>query len=176
MTHCKIVLLAVLMFFVNSQTSAQIFENFSAKIDGHIGAVSPLGKDYPVKGGFAATLEPKFWYNDELVFGFKLSSNFLQSQTSKVKLAPLNNIHLVGEKYFELNSTNLIPFVGASGGLYTGGQIRKIDGAKTGAKGQNYLGYAIRGGGQLGQLRLLAEYHRSKNKLNFLTFMLGYQL
>lgn len=149
-------------------------DGFDAKIDLHAGYSMPLGQDYPINGGFSLDFEPKFWYNEELVFGAKLGLNLLQSPVKEVKLGPLANITLVGEKYIGDEDGDFLFFVGASAGLYSGGQTKKINGTPTDLRPIRTFGIAPRAGIQFGPYRLLAEYHHRKTQSKFITIMLGY--
>ncbi|MES2797167.1 MAG: hypothetical protein V4683_14445 [Bacteroidota bacterium] len=161
-------LFALIMSF---ETKAQ-FEGFDGRMDVHAGYAMPLGNNYPINGGIAIGAEPKFWYNESLVFGGKLGFNFLGSPAEGVKLAPLTTIVLLGEKYF--GEGDALFFAGASAGVYAGGQTKKIYGAPTQLKAPKIFGYAPRGGIQFGPYRLMAELHVRKNQSRFVSIMLGY--
>ena len=107
-----------------------------------------------------------------MVFGAKLGFNFLSSPVKEVKLAPLTSIMLVGEKY--IGEGDAIFFIGASAGLYIGGQTKKISGTPTGLRATQIWGIAPRAGIQYGQYRLMAEYNMRKNQAKFISILIGY--
>ncbi len=151
------------------------FDNFYSKFDGHVGYSLPLGQNYPINGGFSVSGEPKFWYNDEFVFGAKLGFNFLTSPAEGVKLRPITNMVLVAEKYkWFQEGVETGFFYGASGGLYSGGQTSKVNGQPTGLKAPKTIGLAPRAGIQYGAYRIMAEYHMRKNLAKFVTISIGY--
>jgi membrane-associated protease RseP (regulator of RpoE activity) len=167
-------LLLSLFFCVITIAGYAQSEGFDAKIDVHAGYSMPLGQNYPINGGPSIGFEPKFWYNEELVIGAKLGLNFLQSPVKEVKLAPLANVVLVGEKYFGSEDGAALFFVGASAGLYSGGQIKKINGVPTDLRPARSFALAPRAGIQFGPYRLMAEYHSRKSQSKFISIMLGY--
>ncbi len=163
--HCLIIwhnktimkkLLFISLILASLQSFGQL-EDIVGKMDIHAGYSFPLGKNYPIKGGISIDAEPKFWYNESLVFGAKIGMNFLQSPASDATLAPITNLALVGEKYS--GEGDAVFFYGASAGGYFGGHIRKYQGVPTGSPGFKFFGIAPRAGIQFGQYRLMAEYH-----------------
>jgi hypothetical protein len=164
-------ILSVFLLFIAYNASAQ-FEDLVGKFDVHAGYSAPLGKNYPINGGLSINAEPKVWYNEELVFGAKLGFNFLSSPVKEVKRAPLTSIMLVGEKY--MGEGDFQFFIGASAGLYLGGQTKKISGVPTGLRAAQAWGIAPRAGIQYGQYRLMAEYNMRKNDAKFLSVLIGY--
>jgi hypothetical protein len=165
--------LLILLFTIASFSGQAQFENYYSKFDVHAGYSLPLGRFYPINGGFCIDAEPKFWYNDYLVFGGKFGFNFLTSPVESVKLQPLTTIALLGEKY--KGDKDFAYFYGASVGLYSGGQTRRIAGTgPTGLKSPKALGLAPRAGIQFGNYKLLAEYHMRKDQVKFISIMLGY--
>jgi hypothetical protein len=164
---------ALLIFCFFAITASAQLEDLTGKLDAHIGYASKIGNSFPIGSGPAFNIEPKVWYNEELVFGAKLGLNFLSSPVSNQTLAPLANVMLVGEKYF--GEGDLLFFVGGSAGLYVGGQTKKINGVKiTNTKASQQWGLAPRAGLQFGQYRLMAEYNMRKGLGKFLTIMIGY--
>lgn len=147
-------------------------EDISGKFDAHVGYSAPLGKNYPINGGISINAEPKVWYNEQLVFGAKLGINFLSSPVKEVIRAPLTSIMLVGEKY--MGDGDATFFIGASAGLYLGGQTKKISGVPTGLRAAQVWGIAPRAGIQYGQYRLMAEYNMRKNDAKFISILIGY--
>jgi hypothetical protein len=162
----------LILFVVSSFACKAQFENFYSKFDAHAGYAFTLGKFYPYKGGISIDVEPKFWYNDFLVFGGKFGFNFLSSPVENVKLQPVTTIALVAEKY--QGDKDLSFFYGASAGLYSGSQESKVNGKPTGIKSPKGLGLAPRAGIQFGNYKLLAEYHMRKDKVKYLSVMIGY--
>jgi hypothetical protein len=175
MNFLKKIILPIVFSFLALPLLGQFYKDIATKLDFHAGGSFPITKNYPIKEGFSATIEPKFWYNEKLVFGARLGASYLQSVTPNVRLAPYTNIHLLGEKYFDMPG-DIVPFTGVSAGYYFGGNITKVQGVKLESPGVKALGYAVRGGLQLKQVRLLGEYHRSKGQWNYVSVMLGYQL
>ncbi len=151
------------------------FDNFYSKFDGHVGYSMPMGKGYNLSGGLFISAEPKFWYNDEFVFGAKLGFNFLNYPQDDIKLRPVTNIVLVAEKYkWFQEGVDTGYFYGASAGLYSGGQISKTALGPTYAKAPKTIGLAPRAGIQYGAYRILAEYHMRKSDVKFITISIGY--
>jgi hypothetical protein len=157
--------------FIALNAKAQL-EEITGKLDAHIGYSAPLGNNYPISGGPSINIEPKFWYNEQLVFGAKLGLNLLTSPAANVKMAPLTSIMLIGEKY--MGDGDVVFFIGASAGLYVGGQTKKISGVPTELRAAQSWGIAPRAGLQYGQYRLLAEYNQRKNQAKFLSLLIGY--
>jgi hypothetical protein len=146
----------------------------AGKLDGHVGYSVPLGKNYPINGGPALSLEPKFWFNDEIVVGAKLGVNLLASPVQDVRNAPLANLMLVGEKY--QGEEDFVLFYGAAVGVHMGGHIKKISGVPTDLRAPRYLGLSPRAGVQFGQYRLMGELHLRQKQAKFVSIMIGYTL
>jgi hypothetical protein len=161
--------LTILAFVLISFASKAQLEDISTKLDGHVGYSAPLGNNYPISGGPNINVEPKFWYNEQIVVGAKLGVSFLKAPTSGVKLVPLTSIMLVGEKY--MGEGDLTFFVGASAGLYLGGNIKNSGST---ARAAQQWGLAPRAGLQFGQYRLMVEYNIRKTAAKFLSFNIGY--
>jgi hypothetical protein len=157
----------IVFFMIISYNSFCQLDNLVGKLDGHIGYSLIFPKDLLYKGGFSVSIEPKVWYNDELVVGAKLGVNLLQTDVEGIRIAPLTNVALVGEYYMPDNGFEY--FFGASAGANIGGHIKPTD-----ARAPTVLGLAPRAGIQFGQYRLLAEYHLGRQRPKFLSIMVGY--
>jgi hypothetical protein len=163
-------LLVVLSYY--SQIKAQTINYKPFKVD----VITGIGASKEAVG-FAIAIEPKYnfsnsfsaglrWENAQMYSAFDVSSGTVRTSGSD---GWVNSFVLAGEFYVWQDFIR--PFIGGGAGIY----LANFDVAK-GRDTYTKIGFALRGGLQIGHLRLVAENNFIPDKslsLNYFTLKIG---